>query len=403
MAPLRAFAGFGIEIEYMIVGKRDLGVAPIADYVLTEAEGELVNETEQGALAWSNELALHVIELKTNGVSTDLAATARAFQNDVERIERMLGPRDAMLMPGATHPWMNPDRDTRLWPHGDDEIYRAYDRIFGCKGHGWSNLQSMHVNLPFAGEDEFVRLHAAVRAVLPMLPALAASSPFLDGADTGFADARLDTYKRNQARIPSIAGAVVPDAVESVAEYHAKIFAPMYRDIAPHDPDDILKHEWLNSRGAIARFDRNAIEIRVLDTQERPAADLAIAALVAAVVERLFRDPKAAACANAIDTATLASVLDRCIEQGERAEVTERDYLDLFGMSDRRISASEWWRRLAAAAPVDAHRAPLAVIFADGTLATRLRKAVGPVEHARLEATYRNLCACLTEGRAFRA
>ena len=47
-------------------------------------------------------------------------------------------------------------------------------------------------------------------------------------------------------------------------------------DIAPLDPDGTLQHEWLNSRGAIARFDRNAIEIRVLDIQECPVADLAI-------------------------------------------------------------------------------------------------------------------------------
>jgi glutamate---cysteine ligase / carboxylate-amine ligase len=399
---LRAFAGYGIEIEYMIVRKGDLGVEPIADYVLEEAEGELVNETEQGALAWSNELALHVLELKTNGVTSDLAATAAAFQHDVARIGRMLGPRDAMLMPGAVHPWMHPDRDTRLWPHGDDEIYRAYDRIFGCKGHGWSNLQSMHVNLPFGDEDEFVRLHAAVRAVLPLLPALAASSPFLDGADTGFADARLDTYTRNQVRIPSIAGLVVPEGIESIGDYHRKILAPMYRDIAPHDMDDILQHEWLNSRGAIARFDRSAIEIRLLDTQERPAADLAVAALVTNVIERLFRERTLVARANAIDTAALRTVLDRCIIDGERAEIRERDYLALFGVSEKSIAAGVLWRGLADAASIDAHRAALQVIFEEGTLATRLRKSVGPVEHARLERVYRNLCACLAEDRAFR-
>ena len=400
---LRAFAGYGIEIEYMIVRKGDLGVEPIADYVLEEAAGELVNETEQGPLAWSNELALHVLEIKTNGVAADLAAAAVAFQHDVDRIGRMLAPRGAMLMPGAVHPWMHPDRDTRLWPHGDDEIYRAYDRIFGCKGHGWSNLQSMHVNLPFGDEDEFVRLHAAVRAVLPLLPALAASSPFLDGADTGFADARLDTYTRNQVRIPSIAGLVVPEAIESFGDYHRKVFAPMYRDIAPHDPDHILQHEWLNSRGAIARFDRNAIEIRLLDTQERPAADLAVAALVASVIERLFREATLAERANAIGTAALRTVLDRCIIEGERAEIRERDYLALFGVSERSVPAGALWRRLADAASVDAHRAPLQVIFDEGTLATRLRKSVGPVEHARLERVYRNLCACLAENRAFRA
>ena len=64
---LSAFSGFGIEIEYMIVDRTTLDVAPLADRLLTEAAGELTEETEQGEIAWSNELALHVIEVKTNG------------------------------------------------------------------------------------------------------------------------------------------------------------------------------------------------------------------------------------------------------------------------------------------------------------------------------------------------
>ena len=44
----------------------------------------------------------------------------------------------------------------------------------------------------------------------------------------------------------------------------------MYRAIDPLDTEGILQEEWLNSRAAIARFDRGAIEIRCMDTQECP-------------------------------------------------------------------------------------------------------------------------------------
>lgn len=398
-----AFAGFGIEIEYMIVARDTLDVAPLADRVLEAAEGTITNETEQGELAWSNELALHVIELKTNGPAADLALASTAFQQAVRRIDGMLAPLGACLMGGAAHPWMNPDTDTKLWPHDDDTIYRAYDRIFGCSGHGWSNLQSMHINLPFADDGEFARLHAAVRAILPLLPALAASSPFLDGVDTGFADGRLDTYARNQARIPSITGQVIPEPSSSEAEYTAVVFEPMYRDIAPHDPDGTLQFEWLNSRGAIARFDRNAIEIRLLDTQEHPGVDLAIAALVTALVKQLFDSPSATAAANAIDTATLAALLKRCILDAEDAVVDERDYLALFGVEERRIRAGDLWRRLAQSASIDAHRQHLDVIFDEGTLATRLRAAVGTVSRESLQRAYQGLCECLVSGTPYRA
>ena len=92
-------------------------------------------------------------------------------------------------MPSGMHPWMQPARETRLWPHESGPIHRAYDALFDCRRHGWANLQSMHVNLPF-GEDltpdgEFARLHAAVRLVLPLLPALAASTPHHNGCHAG--------------------------------------------------------------------------------------------------------------------------------------------------------------------------------------------------------------------------
>ena len=87
-------------------------------------------------------------------------------------------------MPTAMHPWMDPATETVLWDDATD-VYRTYDRIYGCRGHGWANLQSMHVNLPFADDSQFARLHAAIRLVLPLLPALAASSPIAEGSVDG--------------------------------------------------------------------------------------------------------------------------------------------------------------------------------------------------------------------------
>src|SRR5205823_857916 len=137
---------------------------------------------------------------------------------------------------------------------------------------------SMHINLPFADDDEFARLHAAIRLVLPLIPALAASSPIVEGHATGLMDYRLEVYRNSQQCIPSITGYVIPETIGSYRSYQEQVLQPIYQDIAPHDPRGVLRHEWLNSRGAIARFDRHAIEIRVADAQECPLADVAIAA-----------------------------------------------------------------------------------------------------------------------------
>ncbi len=391
----------------MIVDRTTLDVAPLSDRLLTAAAGELTQETEQGEISWSNELALHVIETKTNGPKPRLDEVVGDFQAAVRHINSLLEPWNGCLMPGGAHPWMNPDRDTKLWPHGDDAIYRAYDRIFGCQGHGWSNLQSVHINLPFRDDTEFGRLHSAVRCVLPLLPGLAASTPFLDGRSTGLADARIDAYARNQRRVPSITGRIIPEAVRSESEYAQRILEPMFRDIAPHDPDGILAFEWLNSHGAIARFDRHAIEIRLIDTQEQPGADLAIAALVVAVVERLYRGPVATlSAADALDTGVLADILRRCVERGENALIDDADYLRVLGISERSLDAGAVWRSLAEAtqAHIAPHRNALDVILREGTLATRLLRSVGArVDAAALRSTYRRLCDCLAHGRMFHA
>jgi len=394
--PLAAFTGYGIEIEYAIVDRATLDVRPIADRLLADAAGQAVSEYEDGPIAWSNELSLHVIELKTNGPAASLDGLGDAFARSARHANDLLAAHDACLLPCAMHPWMDPDTEQRLWPHEQNEIYAAYDRIFGCRGHGWANLQSMHINLPFADDAEFVRLHDAIRVVLPLLPALSAASPFADGRATGYLDTRLEVYRANQARVPEITGAVIPERVSSIDEYHTRILAPMYAAIGKHDADGVLAGEWLNSRGAIARFDRHTIEIRLLDSQESPRADLALARVVCAVIRHLYdAPPRVRAAQTRVDPAVLAKTLRDAIQDGERSHVENADYLCALGLASVSASAGEIWRALARASGVAGAkdverllaRAPLArwLIGSAGSAPTR----------DRLRTVYRELCGAL--------
>ena len=229
----------------------------------------------------------------------------------------------------------------------------------------------------------------------------------LNGRLTGLADARIDAYARNQSRLPPITGRIIPEPVRTRAQYLERMLEPMYRAIAPHDADGILQHEWLNSHGAIARFDRQTIEIRLLDSQEHPGADLAIAALVVAVVERLYNgDPALLDAADALDTELLATLLRRCVERGENAIIDSPRYLQVLGVPAVTQSAGTVWRKLARLVPdqLHAHRCALDVILGDGTLATRLLRSIGSTcDHAALVTTYRRLRECLASGRMFRA
>jgi carboxylate-amine ligase len=406
-AVLHAFDGFGIELEYMIVDRERLSVLPLADRLLAAASGGPEYEVTHGIMGWSNELVMHVIEIKNERPVATLDLLPAAFRQEVDIINGLLQPMGARLMPGAMHPWMDPFTESRLWPHQNQAIYQAYDRIFDSRGHGWANLQSMHINLPFADDEEFAHLHAAVRLVLPLIPALAASSPFADGRDSGFADYRMEVYRHNADQVPSIAGMVVPETVSSRREYETAILQPMYRDIAALDPERVLQHEWLNSRGAIARFDRNAIEIRVVDTQEHPGADLALAAAICSVVRRLYLRGDLAR-QQSIGTGALAAIFQRCIREADEAQVSDLPYLRLLGCPGDSYSAAQLWRLLLDPVPAgdslltEALVAPLETVLRHGSLSSRLRRAVQASDAPnQLQPVYRRLCDCLADGRAF--
>ncbi|MDX1625205.1 MAG: glutamate-cysteine ligase family protein [Wenzhouxiangellaceae bacterium] len=402
---LAAFEGFGIELEYMIADRETLAVRPIADELLHGPDGEVVNEVDHDELAWSNELVRHVVELKTNGPAESLQGLAEAFHADLLEITRRLAPRGAMLLPTAMHPLFDPDRETELWPYGQNEIYEAYDRIFGCAGHGWSNLQSMHINLPFADDEQFTRLHAAIRGVLPILPALSAASPLQQGRPTGWLDTRMRYYRDNQRAVPEISGKVIPEAVGSIDEYHERILAPMYEAIAPHDPDGILAEDWLNSRAAIARFERQAIEIRIIDLQECPAADLAIARAVVALVRRCYEEDGVSLDAlQALETGALARTLFEVSERGADAVVDDADWLAAFGL-DEPMPAGDVWRSLRDRGWLDdgADNPTLAALLEGGPLAARILAAAGTAPDAdSIVRVYRELGQCLIENRPFR-
>ncbi|MGZ5281751.1 MAG: carboxylate-amine ligase [Bacteroidia bacterium] len=403
---LSIFEGYGIELEYMIVNQATLAVMPVTDKVIQEVTGEITGDAELDDMGWSNELVLHVIEIKTNGPSKKLDHLPQRFHDQVKHINQILKNMGGKLMPTAMHPWMNPYDEMQLWPHDNSPVYDAYNRIFDCRGHGWANLQSMHINLPFKDDEEFGKLHAAIRLVLPILPAIAASSPIVEGTKAECHDQRLEVYRNNQAKVPSIAGKVIPEAVFSKEEYYTHIFAPLYKDIAPYDPEGILQDEWLNSRGAIARFDRNTIEIRLIDIQECPQADLAIAALVVEVIKALVSEKWSTLQEQKTQKEEdLAYILLDCIRVGEKASIHDIDYLQLFGLSGNELTAKDLWAYLVKELMTGEHerwKKTLEFIIDSGTLSTRIMVALDSDLSAKnLHAVYNQLCECLDENKMF--
>lgn len=404
------FEAYGIEIEYMIVMRETLLPAPLAHLLLTDSSGTVQNSITLGNITLSNELAAHVIELKTSIPTPDLKSAAEDFQSAIRLLNERLANYDAMIAPGGMHPFMRPKQHSGLWEYGDKEIYQWYDRVFDCRTHGWLNLQSCHINLPFKNEEEFARLHDAVIVVLPLLPALSAASPYLEGRNHKHLDTRLIVYAENQKKRPLIAGDIIPERITDAETYTQQILRPAYESIKNLDPDNIVESDWLNSRGAIARFDRGSVEIRLLDTQEAPAFDLAICSLVIQLLKTLVQ----------LDSETLANLalaftpkqrklhLLSAARDGRNALLADRGAAAaiLPPQSPSPKTLGDFWKAfyhsLPANAIPEALHAPLELLLKKGNLSERILRAYGErPETTELKELLRALASNAQQGTAY--
>jgi carboxylate-amine ligase len=198
---------------------------------------------------------------------------------------------------------------------------------------------------------------------------------------------------------------VIPERLFTEHDYRG-LFERIAADIRPHDPDGVLDPLFLNSRGAIARFDRNAIEIRVIDIQECPAADLAVIGAVVALLRQLTAESTAPLEAQQQwPEDLLADILLAVAKDGDQARIVDGDYLRMFGLRERAMTAGEAWRRICERARDDFDpdaRRNLGRILAAGPLARRLLQATGTTpDRAALHDGCRMLACCLADNRLF--
>lgn len=395
----------GVEIEYMLVDKDNLNVQPKSDVILKSlSQGELKNEIELGDIAISNELVMHVLELKNNGPKSLDAPIAEHFQNALLNLEPLLSKHNLQLLPSGAHPWMNPLTETKRWPYGNNEIYQQYDQIFDCKGHGWSNLQSMHVNLPFSNDQEFCELHNSIRLLLPLLPAICASSPLLNGIPTGHLSSRLYYYENNQKKIHSISGELIPEFIVSETEYQEKILQPMYKEISPYDPKGILQFEWLNSRAAIPKFDVKAVEIRILDSQECINADLAIAYVIHALLKELLSQSDLH-LKQPLSVKHLKSIFDPVLKHGLNHQIDDSAFLSQWQLPAKSMTMTEVWSQLIEKVSPQLHKESqraLENMLRNGSLSERILKACqNDFSKSKVTQVYRKLGDCLMNNELF--
>jgi len=229
------------------------------------------------------------MEIKANTPFQSPVVFEETMQKAVTMLSDFLARKyRAHLLGTGMHPLMRLG-ETGVWPHRHKKIYDEYGKLFNLNQHGWLNIQSFHLNLPYEKGPDGVLLHNLLTNICPYLPAISASSPICEGELRENVDNRLTFYKINQCEVSSISGDVVPEYVSSFEMYRENVIDRYSRDLAKAGASQtILFKEWVNSRGVIFRFDRSALEVRVMDEQECIKSDVALSCFVRASLRGLL-------------------------------------------------------------------------------------------------------------------
>jgi carboxylate-amine ligase len=261
---------------------------PISDKIIKSYCGKIVNFITLPKFTFGKELQLHVMEIKANQPFKTPIEFEETMQNAVTTLSQIVQKQGAMLLGTGMHPLLKL-QDTAVWPHYHKKIYQKYSKIFDLNQHGWLNIQSFHLNLPYQKEADAIQIHNHLANLCAYLPAIAASSPIFEGKVGPDIDNRLKFYKINQKEVPSITGEVIPEYVTSLSQYKHEVIERYSKDLKRAGADKtLLNREWVNSRGIIFRFDRQALELRVMDEQECIKSDVALACFVRASLRGLI-------------------------------------------------------------------------------------------------------------------
>nr|MDO8132950.1 glutamate-cysteine ligase family protein [Candidatus Njordarchaeum guaymaensis] len=284
----KALEVLGPEHEFSVVDE-DLHALSIVDKIMKGFHGRIVNEMRFPKFSVGKELQTHVLEFSSKKPFYSPKEFEETMQVAVSLVlEHLRSKYGAFLLGSGMHPLLNLP-ETGVWSHRHRSIYKAYEAVFNLRQHGWINIQSFQLNLSYGSKRTAPALHNVIAGMVPYIPAITASSPIYEGKLGEYVDNRLHFYKINEVEVPSLTGDVVPEYVESTEDYKENVIGKYSRDLAKLNVDKfILYKEWVNSRGIVLRFQRKAIEIRVIDEQECIKSDVAISCFIRAAMRGLM-------------------------------------------------------------------------------------------------------------------
>jgi carboxylate-amine ligase len=125
------------------------------------------------------ELIASEVEVRTGRVASFADVPATIAERRVQ-LAALVEPLGLALGATGTHPWADWKQQRII----DTPHYRRNDELL--RYVVWrNNTFGLHVHVGIKGADRAVRVCSALRELLPELLALSASSPFVEGVDSG--------------------------------------------------------------------------------------------------------------------------------------------------------------------------------------------------------------------------
>jgi carboxylate-amine ligase len=255
----------GVEEEFSILDARTLELMPRFEQLRAACQGDpILRESVAGELISSE------IEI-ISGVGTDLHDALARQRERRRRLFALAAAEGVTLGATGTHPWA----DYRRQPIIDTEHYRRVEE--GLKYVAWrNNTFSLHVHVGVRDIDRAVRACDRLRPVLPLLLAISANSPFLDGQDSGLHSARTQSFTKSFPRcgVPDAFGGwpAYRDYIEFLRRTNSIVeFTQVWWSVRPH-------------------FKFGTVEVRICDVQATAGESDALAALMVASIAQALRD-----------------------------------------------------------------------------------------------------------------
>jgi carboxylate-amine ligase len=251
----------GIEEEFALVDPETLLLAPRFELLRDAGAADPVLAT-----SIAGELISSEIEIRS-GAGID-AEDARSRQADARRRLFTLAREHGVAL-GATG--THPLSDYREQHIIDTEHYHRVED--GLKYVAWrNNTFSVHVHVGVRGPDRAVRVCDRLRPVLPLLLAVSANSPYIDGRDSGLHSGRSQTFTKSFPRcgVPDVFGSwrAWAEYVDLLVRTGSIVeFTQLWWSVRPH-------------------HDFGTVEVRICDAQMTAAEADGLAALIVACVHR---------------------------------------------------------------------------------------------------------------------